>query len=676
MNFRSVTARLGLILQTLPLTLPVGMALLGVAAMIFLMANHFYSAPIWIIGLGLAGLASFYVHRQVLPYVAGTNKQAKLIDLFVVLLILGWMVCNMLFAGQHLYTDRDPATYNNAGGWLIKHDSLSIPVPSSFYSLKDVHLLPSSSLGFASSVNNSSVISAQGTHLLPAYLGLAGRLVGLNNMLRVNVILGGLALLSFYGFARLVVKRGWAALATLTCLLMLPMIYFSRDSYTEPLSMMFIFGALSLLYYAIKTNRYLLWGVAALTLAAASMARIDAYLSLLGALVFVMAFLAYEKRFRMLRLKQSALFLVIGFLVGYLGWLDVTRLSSFYYQSQRHDILLQLMAIGLVFVLGVIGVWLAWTTPLLAWLDRATGRWRERAVYVIIPAFFVVLASRPLWFVGHTVTGDRSFSEQTINWIWWYLGPVVLIAGVAGLCLLIVRVIRQKHVAMFLPFVLVFSASGLLYLISPSITGDQPWASRRLLPVVLPGFILMAVFALDGLRLKKSWKWQGFRLQMSMLVAILATLVVVSPLFITAWFLPRRLYAPELAQIQSVCTSVPAQTTVVWLGTDARSFLVQPTRTVCGLDSMGLDVSGPDAEQVLRDLGNKALGQHQNLVVGLFATDQGSFTGINFNQLKPISTINYADITHTYKKPPHSVFFTTRTILLGKLNSNGTLSAL
>ena len=31
----------------------------------------------------------------------------------------------------------------------------------------------------------------------------------------------------------------------------------------------------------------------------------------------------------------------------------------------------------------------------------------------------------------------------------------------------------------------------------PAITPDQPWASRRLVPAVLPGFILLAVWALS-----------------------------------------------------------------------------------------------------------------------------------------------------------------------------------
>ena len=39
-----------------------------------------------------------------------------------------------------------------------------------------------------------------------------------------------------------------------------------------------------------------------------------------------------------------------------------------------------------------------------------------------------------------------------------------------------------------------FSWGIVMFSYRPGITPDQPWASRRLVPVVLPGFILLAVW--------------------------------------------------------------------------------------------------------------------------------------------------------------------------------------
>ena len=46
---------------------------------------------------------------------------------------------------------------------------------------------------------------------------------------------------------------------------------------------------------------------------------------------------------------------------------------------------------------------------------------------------------------------------------------------------------------------MIFAWAIVTTLYRPAITPDQPWASRRLVPTVLPGFILLAVWAADWL---------------------------------------------------------------------------------------------------------------------------------------------------------------------------------
>src|SRR5262249_24558017 len=88
----------------------------------------------------------------------------------------------------------------------------------------------------------------------------------------------------------------------------------------------------------------------------------------------------------------------------------------------------------------------------------------------------------------------RTFAEQSLHWVFWYIGvPAVILATVGG-ALLTRRCLRGQAPLWTLP--LMTSAWTIVTFLSrPSITPDHPWASRRLVPAVLPGVILLAVWA-------------------------------------------------------------------------------------------------------------------------------------------------------------------------------------
>ncbi len=67
-------------------------------------------------------------------------------------------------------------------------------------------------------------------------------------LLRVAPLIGGVALLGFYALAREVVREWWALGATALLAISLPMINFSRAVYSEPTAMVFLLGALALLF--------------------------------------------------------------------------------------------------------------------------------------------------------------------------------------------------------------------------------------------------------------------------------------------------------------------------------------------------------------------------------------------------------------------------------------------
>jgi hypothetical protein len=106
------------------------------------------------------------------------------------------------------------------------------------------------------------------------------------------------------------------------------------------------------------------------------------------------------------------------------------------------------------------------------------------------------------------VDPGRLYAEDTLYWVVWYVGvPAVLLGGL-GVALLLRRCLRAllswrdpsgAARVWALPLaVMCFGSVAALWL--PQTVPDQPWASRRLVPLVIPGLILCAIWASAWLR--------------------------------------------------------------------------------------------------------------------------------------------------------------------------------
>jgi 4-amino-4-deoxy-L-arabinose transferase-like glycosyltransferase len=152
--------------------------------------------------------------------------------------------------------------------------------------------LQAESAGFRLDPHDSDRVYSQGNHLLPALLAVGGWVAGPEVLLRINALIGAMALLAVFGLARRFIGGPFALAAVAALGLSLPMLQFSRDNYTEPLTLLLLFGGLSLLWRALQTHRRSQFFVAGVTIGSTAMARIDAYAALLAVIVAVVAMLA------------------------------------------------------------------------------------------------------------------------------------------------------------------------------------------------------------------------------------------------------------------------------------------------------------------------------------------------------------------------------------------------
>lgn len=103
---------------------------------------------------------------------------------------------------------------------------------------------------------------------------------------------------------------------------------------------------------------------------------------------------------------------------------------------------------------------------------------------------------------GLRVDPTRLYAEDTLYWVIWYAGIATVLLGGFGAAVLLRRCLhallswRDASGAALnwaLPLAIVLGGAGAV-LWQPFTVPDQPWASRRLVPVVIPGLVLLATW--------------------------------------------------------------------------------------------------------------------------------------------------------------------------------------
>ncbi len=439
---------------------------------------------------------------------------------------------------------RDPSTYLEVGYWVAYHGSL--PIPDSLAAFGGPH----PGLGFASAnyYPRGSGIVPQFMTGMPLVLAAAIWLGGIPAALVMTPLIGGCAVLSFGGLAGRLVGPRWAPAAAAILALSLPEQYTSRSTFSEPLAQVLLFGGLCLLADALIVTRgprsasdwpgqdKVLAALGGLALGLTTLVRIDGLSDILPAVAFLGVLLAARRR-------QAIPFgagLVIG--VGY-GLADGYLKSRPYLDLEAPSLRPLGLIVALVVLLTLAGVALTarpatrqrltrqrLTKPRLS--QRTTTkrlvRWLPAAAATLTVLIFIGFAVRPLvqTVAGETdptsiayvaelqklahlpVNGRDQYYQDTLYWVIWYLGAPAVLLGAFGLAILARRCTKAlltwkdpsavARVWALPAMIAIWVIVTVLW--RPAVSPDQPWASRRLVPFVLPGLILGALWAAAWLK--------------------------------------------------------------------------------------------------------------------------------------------------------------------------------
>nr|WP_184584070.1 hypothetical protein [Lipingzhangella halophila] len=570
-----------------------------------------------LMGLVLGGPAVLVAAAVVQRWVPDLGEDSASVPWWPVvavgLITVAFAAVQVAYHAEALVIRRDPASYAQFTVWIAENGSLPIPQQRDLIAGGDAAL----SFDSLAYYEVGDVIWPQFLSGAPLVYSVGYWVGDLTGMLVTAPLLGALGVLSFAGLAARLVGPRWAPLAALLLATCLPQQWVSRSTYSEPLAQILMLGALSLVYDALSRESslrdrwgqgHVLAGAAGLVFGLALVVRVDLLRDLLPVVAFI-GLLLLARRGQVVPMLAG---LTVGAGYGAVAWFGFSRP---YLDHLSSSLVPLLLLSGGVVLLTAAGTAVLWRRGVPR-TDRL--RWLPMAGAGLVAVVATGLAARPLFLTqeGHNkestaryvsdvqeieglpVVPDRTYEEMSLLWVHWYVGPVVIVLAMLAAAALTYRILRRREPQWVLPATL-FLWTVALTLARPAITPDHPWASRRLIVLVLPAFILFAVWFLAWLapRLRRRANPLAMR---AVGAAAVATMLVP-----TAWtalgVMGYRSDVGTVPATRELCAAIPNDASVLIVDPAVASSYMQLIRGVCGVPTAEVDPA--DAATVRRVAG-------------------------------------------------------------------------
>ncbi len=595
-----------------------------------LLIGYFKPIPVIAAWLALSALVVPYVWRRV-PSVTGAPDwgaagagRAKPTPRWVVWSLAGiavaFAVFQWVYHSEFVIVQLDAASYMEFATWISKHGSLPIPQDTAAFG-------HASGITFWSAAfyNVGSSIVPQFMAGLPMLLSVGFWAGGARLALLWGPLLGAFGVFMFGGLVARLVGPRWAPFAALAMAIGIPEAYASRNTYSETLAQILLVGGLSLWIDSQRTDSgeedagrwranwrhharsasHVLAGVTGLLFGITLLVRIDGPADIL----FVVPYCGLL----VLRRQRQVIPLLAGLVLGLLyGTVDSLFLTLPYLKTNLHSVVMMVAAFALFTVATVLVV--RWLRKRGSQLRTPPGPRLVRAVtvlpFIVIAAFLIRPYVERNW---HAL----EYAPLSLHWIYWYTGFTTITFAVIATAMLGRRAVKGEAPLWVLPL-LTFSWAVIWFLLRPAITPHQPYASRRLVPAVLPGLVLLAVWLSA---------WLARRSRVVRMVNVPRYLERFPRVFVIACcagaiFLPpfignfglglksggpvgvmpyseglafQRAYAGEVGAVEQICRALPAKASVLIANYTLNQQFAQDIRGTCDVPTAGVEWVNPNA---------------------------------------------------------------------------------
>jgi hypothetical protein len=304
-------------------------------------------------------------------------------------------------------------------------------------------------------------------------------------------------------------------------------------------------------------------------------------------------------------------------------------------------------------------------------LTRAPLRWLPGLSGAAVVVAFAGLAIRPyLQTVRGTISAaavqyvaalqriehlrldpTRLYAEDTLYWVVWYVGIAAVLLGGFGAAVLVRRCVRAlltwrdpfgASLNWALPLAVLLGGSAAI-LWQPHTVPDQPWASRRLVPVVIPGLVLFATFAAGWLTRRA--RERGAGMVTAAAVAVFCVGAMLLPSASTSFgaglthsgsggglrpsaggLAQHRVGVGEASAIRDLCSSIGRDSSVLIVSRAVAQVFAQVIRGMCGVPVASL-VPGAPVLQVDAALSGVIRAGRRPVVLGATPGQVAAFGG-------------------------------------------------
>ncbi|SEG67074.1 Dolichyl-phosphate-mannose-protein mannosyltransferase [Nonomuraea solani] len=582
-------------LSVLPALAVTGWLLAGLPLMLL---GRFAPLPAVLLGLPAAALLGWAGTRRLGKAVEATFPQVA----GVVAVSVGSGVFNAVLHSEQIAVRRDPATYAQYAAWIAEHGSLPVPARAEAFGGADPALF-FDSVGFY--LVDGSVV--------PQFMPGPPLLFAIGDWLGapfvIPALLGALAVLTLAGVVARLAGARWAVVAALAFAVSLPILYTSRTTFSEIPSLILLFGGLALAHDALERPG---WGrglLAGLVFGLAVLVRVDGLRDVLPVLAFAGLLIALRRFARPQGATGPPLLagLLAGAGIGMLAAYLLARPYLNYLSNSVKPLLLVSAAVLVLTLICAVAAPALARIPLPAWLPTAAAG----LVVLLMTALYVrpwlqtvtrvpVSADDRRTFQmieqiqranGLPVDGTRLYFENSLDWVIWYVGaPVVLLATIAA-AVLVRRLLRNGRSFEWLLPLAVVGWTTVTTLLRPEITPDHPWAARRLVPVVIPGLILLATYAMA--RLGATFDRHG-PLTRRWGTALVVLLVLVPPAVTSIGTAFTPVERGEAAAVEAMCAKLPPKASVLIVERVTGDRFTQVVRGMCDRPAARVARSGSD----------------------------------------------------------------------------------
>lgn len=629
----------------LPALLAIAWLIPGIA---LLLAGRFTSVPMLIMFPALTLALGYFVLRQLpvsWPRFRENPKRkepaARRPDVPLDVLILVIAIAAVYFVWQLAMSSQDVIVTSDAGGylqyayWIAGHGTAHISQSAAAFG----GTVPGGNFASYGFFQTAATITPAFMAGLPVVLAAGVWAGGASGAIVFGPVIGACALLTFAGLAGRLAGPRWAPAAALLLAVELPEQYTSRATFSEGLVQVLLFGGLSMIIdsMVMPSRRHgisrigssaAVWQVRVLAFGGGLSLGLSVLVSAsaLDYLVPVLLFLAILAAGR----RVQALPLLAGVVVGVAmslaaGYsLDRPYLDSLPLRS------LAFAGLGVLIVSVVLAVLLL-VPPVRRWLRRAVAFtisfWRVRipslgttlpwiAAALPVVALGLFLARPYLQTIhiktpnsivasiqqleGYRPDGTRTYAEDSLYWVIWYLGLPALLLGVAGFAMLSWRCLQallhwrdvSAAARIWALPLMVFGWGAVTVLWAPDVVPAQPDAARRLVPIVIPGLIAAGVWVAS--RLKTHARALGAGLITAGAAATCCVLAMGIPSVVTTLGLTssghdvsvrgvaaKRLDRGELTAVRGVCAAIGTDSSVIIVSPSVGSSWAQVIRGMC-----------------------------------------------------------------------------------------------